>query len=377
MKLPHLRSLVALTTILILIAGFLMFHSSAVPAKPEKLPAPLVSLTTATVTSLPLTLTTQGHVVSLNQVDIQSQITGTVRAVAFQEGAFVQQGQLLFTLDDATQRATLLRDQASRVQVQALLDKAERDLMRGRSLKAQNYISASDWDTLLSTRQQYAAQLLAAQEDIHSAQAQLGYTRIYAPVSGKTGTLNVHPGSLVQPGSSQPLVTVSQFDPIGITFTLPEQDLNAVLSARTQGSVTVRIHNARGQNVAGVLDFIDNTVNTGSGTISLKARCSNAEHLLWPGSFQNIRVEAGAEKVVILPPQAVQNGPEGHFVYLVDSHNLAILKPVELLRIQQQMAIVKGLTQGTRVVAEGSNNLRPGMQVAVAQSQTTLMEKNP
>ncbi|WP_434643721.1 efflux RND transporter periplasmic adaptor subunit [Klebsiella sp. I138] len=359
--------------VILLLAGALalslfFFRQNAVSASPKNTPPPLVSLTPAQLTSLPLSLTTQGHVVSLNQVDIQSQITGTVKHVAFQEGAFVQQGQLLFTLDDSTQQATLHRDQASRAQSQSQLDKAQRDLARGRALKAQNYISASDWDTLLSTRQQYAAQVQAAQEDILSAEAQLGYTRIYAPVSGKSGALNVHPGSLVQPGSSQPLVTVNQFDPVGVSFTLPENDLNAVLAAQVQGPVRVLVDNAKGDKIAGTLEFIDNTVSTESGTIALKARFANADHLLWPGAFQHVSVEAGTQQVVVLPPQAIQNGPQGHFVYLVDDHSRATTLPVNLLRIQQQMAIVEGVNQGTRVVIEGSNNLRPGIQVAVAKA---------
>lgn len=359
--------------VILLLAGALalslfFFRQNAVSASPKNAPPPLVSLTPAQLTSLPLSLTTQGHVVSLNQVDIQSQITGTVKHVAFQEGAFVQQGQLLFTLDDSTQQATLHRDQASRAQSQSQLDKAQRDLARGRALKAQNYISASDWDTLLSTRQQYAAQVQAAQEDILSAEAQLGYTRIYAPVSGKSGALNVHPGSLVQPGSSQPLVTVNQFDPVGVSFTLPENDLNAVLAAQVQGPVRVLVDNAKGDKIAGTLEFIDNTVSTESGTIALKARFANADHLLWPGAFQHVSVEAGTQQVVVLPPQAIQNGPQGHFVYLVDDHGRATTLPVNLLRIQQQMAIVEGVNQGTRVVIEGSNNLRPGIQVAVAKA---------
>jgi RND family efflux transporter MFP subunit len=356
---------------IVLLAGaaalyLFFFHENAVSAPPKKAP-PLVSLASAQLTSLPLSLTTQGHVVSLNQVDIQSQITGTLQSVAFQEGAFVQQGQLLFTLDDATQQAALRRDRAALAQAQSLLDKAQRDLARGRALKAQNYISASDWDTLLSAQQQNAAQVQAAQQDIRSAEAQLGYTRIYAPVSGKTGALNVHPGSLVQPGSSQPLVTLNQFDPIGVSFTLPENELNAVLAAQAQGAVQVMVNNAKGEKVIGTLDFIDNSVSTDSGTIALKARFANHDHLLWPGAFQDVNVEAGRQQVVVLPPQAIQNGPEGHFVYLVDNHSQAQTQPVNLLRIQQQMAVVEGLSQGTRVVVEGSNNLRPGMSVAVAQ----------
>ncbi|MGM3190821.1 efflux RND transporter periplasmic adaptor subunit [Dickeya dadantii subsp. dieffenbachiae] len=347
---------------------FLYSRQSAVSATPRSAPVPLVSLAPAQVKSLPLTLATQGHVVSLNQVDIQSQITGTVKSVEFKEGDVVHQGQLLFTLDDNTQQTTLHRAVASQAESRSLLDKAQRDLNRGRALKVQNYISASDWDALQSARQQYDAQFNAARDDIRSAQAQLGYTRIYAPVNGKTGALNVHPGSLVQPGSSLPLVTVSQFDPIGVSFTLPEKDLNPVLAAQAQGPVRVWVNNAKGQAVEGVLDFINNTVSTESGTIALKARFSNTGNLLWPGAYQAVNVDAGTENVVVLPPQAIQNGPDGHFVYIVDKHNQAVMQPVNLLRIQQQMAVVDGISQGTNVVIEGANNLRPGMNVAVAKT---------
>ncbi len=362
--------------VIILLTGatliyFLFLRQTPASATPQKSPAPLVSLTPALKTSLPLTLTTQGHVVSLNQVDIQAQISGSIKDVAFKEGDFVHQGQLLFTLEDSTQQAALHRVQAAQVQTQSLLDKAQRDLARGRALKAQHYISGSDWDTLQSTQQQYAAQLRAATEDIRSAQAQLGYTRIYAPVSGKTGALNVHPGSLAQPGSALPLVTINQFDPIGVAFTLPEKDLNAVLSAQSQGQVAVRVKDAKGESLTGSLDFIDNTVSTETGTISLKARFNNASHLLWPGAFQDVSVDAGSQSVVVLPPQAIQNGPEGHFVYRVDDHRQTTTQPVNLLRVQQQMAVVDGLDQGTLVVTEGSNNLRPGINVTVAPPHAT------
>lgn len=344
----------------------LIFQQQTDAATPKKSAPPLVSLTQAQVKALPLILNTQGHVVSLNQVDIQSQITGTVKSVDFNEGDFVHQGQLLFTLDDNTQQAALHRAVAAQAEARTLRDKAGRDVARGRGLKAQNYISASDWDTLQSASQQYNAQFTAAEEDIHTAQAQLGYTRIYAPVSGKTGALNVHPGSLVQPGSASPLVTVSQFDPIGVSFTLPEKNLNAVLAAQAQGPVTVSVSNAKGEHVNGTLDFINNTVNTETGTIALKARFANADRLLWPGAFQAVNIEAGMQQVVVLPPQAVQNGPEGHFVYLVNPQRQATTQPVNLLRIQQQMAVIDGVAQGTDVVTEGANNLRPGITVDIA-----------
>ncbi|MFC0142135.1 efflux RND transporter periplasmic adaptor subunit [Erwinia mallotivora] len=284
---------------------------------------------------MPLRLITQGHVVSLNQVDVQAQLTGTVKSVAFNEGDFVRQGQLLFTLEDSSQQATLHHAIAAQGEAKALLNKAQRDVDRSRALRAKNYLSASDWDILQSTLQQYSAQYTAAQEDVRSAQVQLGYTRIIAPVSGKTAALNVHPGSLVQPGSTLPLVAVNQFDPTGVAFTLPEQDLNKVLAAQASGPVQVSVKNAQGKPVTGTLDFIDNGVSTDSGTINLKARFSNAQHLLWPGVFQVVIVDAGiTPQAVVLPPLAIQNGPDGHFVCVVNRQGRADTLPVRLLRIQ-------------------------------------------
>lgn len=374
MKLLRFRSLkITLLLAGFLLTGYLFFHQRAVSAPAKTAAAPIVSLVAAQVKSLPLMLTTQGHAVSLNQVDIQSQLTGTVKSVAFKEGDFVHQGQLLFTLDDSSQQANLHHALAAQAAAVALLNKAQRDLARGRELKAKNYISASDWDTLTSAQQQYSAQLLAAKDDVKTAQTELSYTQIYAPVSGKTGALNVHPGSLVQPGSTVPLVTVSQFDPIGVSFTLPEQDLNAVILASNQGPVRVQINDAGGKAVTGTLDFINNTVSTDSGTISLKARFSNAQHLIWPGAYQSVTVDAGVTAgSVVLPPQAVQNGPDGHFIYLINDKHQAQTRPVKLLRIQQQMAVVEGLSQGTEVVVEGANNLRPGMMVRVSSGTNSV-----
>ncbi|SNY65057.1 RND family efflux transporter, MFP subunit [Enterobacter sp. CC120223-11] len=337
----------------------------------HKAELPLVSLSQARIKSVPLQLSTQGHVVSLNQVDIQSQVIGTVKSVAFKEGDFVKQGQLLFTLDDSTQQASLRRAVATLAESHSLLGKAQSDLARGRSLRAKNYISASDWDTLKSAQQQYAAQSSAAQQDIETAQAQLGYTKIYAPISGKAGAVNVHIGSLVQPGSASPMVSINQFDPIGVSFTLPETNLNAVLAAQSSGPVKVWVKNAKGEAVEGQLDFINNTVSTDSGTMTFKAHFSNAEYLLWPGAFEDISVDAGTQNVVVLPAQAVQNGPDGHFVYLVGSTRQVFTQAITLLRMQQGMAIVDGLAQGTHVVVEGGNALRPGMTVALASHAPT------
>jgi RND family efflux transporter MFP subunit len=346
--------------------GLWMYSQSSSPATQKETAAPKVSLIGAVSKTLPLTFSTQGHLVSLNEVDIRGQITSPVSRVGFHEGDFVKQGQLLFVLDDAEELAALGHAQAQLGVIKAELDKANRDLSRGRPLLKTHYISSSDWDTLVSAQQQAAAQYKSAQDDIHTAQAQLAYTRIYAPVSGKTGALNVHIGSLAQPGSTLPMVSINQFDPIGAEFTLPEQDLNAVVVAQRQGPVDVQVTDVSGKPVTGTLSFIDNTVSQDSGTVSFKARFNNGENQLWPGAYQNITVNAGSTpNVVVLPPQAVQDGPDGHFVFVVDPQMHAETQPVMLLRIQQQMAVVTGIQAGTKVVLEGANALRPGMAVKV------------
>ncbi|ALR77002.1 efflux RND transporter periplasmic adaptor subunit [[Enterobacter] lignolyticus] len=357
---------IIITSALVCTAAFWYFSLRTSPAAEKSPPAPLVSLVTVKSTDLPLTLTTQGHLISLNQVDVRAQITSAVTQVVFHEGDFVKKGQLLFTLDDAQQQAALHHALSQLAVMQAQLNKANHDLVRGKSLIKQNYISSSDWDTLVSTQQQYSAQVLAAQDDIRTAQAQLSYTRIYAPVSGKTGALNVHQGSLAQPGSTLPLVSINEFDPIGAEFTLPEQNLNAVIVAQSHAPVKVWVNNANGQRIAGTLNFIDNSVSTSSGTVNFKARFENADNLLWPGLYQEITVDAGiTPNAVVLPPQSVQDGPDGHFVYVIDKQNRASTVPVTLLRIQQQMAVVEGVTPGMQVVNEGARMLRPGMSVSI------------
>jgi RND family efflux transporter MFP subunit len=365
------KRLFVLISVLVCVCAALSWEYSLrnSPVAEKHSAAPLVSLVAAKSKDLPLTLTTQGHLVSLNQVDVRAQITSAVMQVAFHEGDFVKKGQLLFVLDDAEQQAALHHAVAQLAVMKAQLNKAAHDLNRGQGLIKHNYISSSDWDTLVSAQQQYDAQYRAAQDDIRTAQAQLAYTRIYASVGGKTGALNVHPGSLAQPSSTSPLVSINQFDPMGAIFTLPEQDLNAVLAAQTHGPVKVWVNDANGQRIAGTLDFIDNSVSTDSGTVNFKASFDNTHNLLWPGLYQNITVDAGiTPNAVILPPQSVQDSPDGHFVFVVDNQKRASTVPVTLLRIQQQMAVVEGVSPGMQVVSEGARMLRPGMTVTVAKS---------
>jgi RND family efflux transporter MFP subunit len=344
------------------------FGGPAKSAKSTKIP--LVSVVTASMTDMPIEYTAQGHLVALNQVDVRPQVTGTILKVYFKEGDDVHAGQALFSLDATDATAQLNKYIAQAAQINAQLADAQRDYTRSRELVKSDFIAPSAVDTAASKVDALQAQLTAARADIDSARVALSHTRITAPVSAKAGAVTVHPGSLAQLSATAPLVTLVQFDPIGVEFTLPEQNLKSILTARMTAPVMVSVAAPNGKNIDGQLSFINNTVNADTATISLKASIPNPHADLWPGSFARVIVHAGIDKnVVVLPPQALLEGPSGRFVYTVGADSKVAQKKVTLLRIQQEKAVVEGIASGERVVLEGGQNLRPGVQVQVASQQ--------
>ena len=337
------------------------------PATTIAKPPPLVSVALAETVDLPIKIATQGHLVTLNQVDVRPQFNGAVRGVHFHEGDEVAAGQLLFTLDasDATTQAE--RAQAQAAQMKAQVEEAQRDLLRSRQLAKDNFISASVVDTAAGKVDSLQAQYRTALADIESARTALGRTRITAPIAGLSGQLSVHPGSLAQQSAAAAMVSLVQVDPIGVDFTLPEASLADVLAARAVNKVTVTLESPDGKALAGRLVFINNTVNTDTATINLKASFANPRKLLWPGAFVRVTVDAGSNRgAIVLPPQAVIEGPKGRFVYLLAADSSVSTVPVTLLRVQDHQAVVQGLKGGEQVVTEGNQALRPGMKVRIA-----------
>ena len=362
-----LRLILGLALLGMVIAGGLGWRTWAATAKPKSAakPPPLVGVTTSRTLDLPVRFAAQGHIVPLNQVDIRPQVTGVIRSVNFREGDEVKPGQLLFELDASDVVAQLRRAEAQANQIHAQLDDATRDLNRTLQLVKSGFMSAAVVDTARSKAESLQAQFKAAQADVESSRVRVGYMRIVSPIAGKTGAVVVHPGSLAQVGDAAPLASIVQFDPIAVEFTLPERDLAAVRDAQAAGDTQVGI-DLDGTTRSGELSFIDNRVNTGNGTISLKASFANADRHLWPGAYVRVALNAGTTKnAVVLPPQAVLEGPDGNFVFQVDGHKQVVSRPVTLLRIQDHNAVVDGLRSGETVVVEGARNLRSGMTVAI------------
>jgi RND family efflux transporter MFP subunit len=256
--------------------------------------------------------------------------------------------------------------------IAAQLADARRDYQRAQTLVASKFVAPSSVDTAASKVESLVAQAHAAAAEVSSARTTLAHTRIYSPIAGKASAVIVHPGSLAQAGATAPLVTIAQFSPVGVEFNLPEKDMPALMAARAAGQVRVSIDGAAGATPDGELSFVNNSIDQDSASIDLKASFPNPRHTLWPGGFVRVVVHAGVNhEAVVLPPQAVQEGPAGRFVFLATGDGKVASKPVDLLRIQDGMAVIGGLDAGIAVVLEGGQNLRPGAQVRIAAAKAS------
>jgi RND family efflux transporter MFP subunit len=322
---------------------------------------------------VPVKLRANGSVVSLQSVDLRAQITSTVREVHIREGQNVQKGDLLVTLDARAEEANVKKAEAQVEKDRADLATANRNLERQRELFNQKFISQAALDTAQNQVDTLKGQLAVDSAAVDAMKVARAYTEIRAPFAGRTGAIPVRAGSLVQPSqntaaSAPPLVTVTQIDPIAVSFTLPEQELPMLQAGMRSGSVPVTATSASGTDTfKGKLTFVDNAVDTTTGTIRVKAEFANPAGQLWPGMYVNVelapRTLTGA---TVVPAQAVQTGPENRFVYVVGEDRKVASKPVKLAYLEEGFAVVTGINPGERIVAEGGQNLRPGSTVVEA-----------
>jgi len=323
-------------------------------------------------------LTTKGTASALQTVEVRPQISATVKALHIKEGQFVRKGDRLFTLDTRTEAANLSKAEAQLVKDRADLVNAKRNLERQRELFRQEYISQAEFDTAQNQVDGLRAQLAVDQAAVETSHVARSFGEITAPIAGRTGAISIYPGSLVQPNGAA-LVSITQIDPINISFTLPEHELAALQQAFAKGEVPVSATlDAAGQEARkGRLVFVDNAVDTASGTISLKAEFHNADNRLWPGMFVTValapRTLAGA---LTVPVQAVQTGPEKKFLYVIGKDRKVASVPVNVRLTQDGLAIIEGIAPGARVVVEGAQNLRSGSVVTEAKAGDAGAGKN-
>ena len=367
------RLVIAAAALLLSGAAVLAWRVSTAPAAAtsalQRKPDPLVSVTLARRTDLPIQAQAEGHVTPLAQVDIRPQASGAVLQVHFSEGDDVRAGQLLFTLDASEAEAQLARAQAGAANAQAQAQEALREHRRAVELGRANFISPSAIDTAAGKVAAMQAVLAAAEAEVRFARLAVQRARIVAPVSARAGRSAVHPGSLVQPSGQAPLVTLVPFDTLAVDFSVPEMHLQALLAASAAHQVRIRVEGHR-ETPEGKLLAIGNTVNPATGTIDVRAEFPNPQRKLWPGAFVRVNMEAGLQRdVVVLPADTVLEGPAGRFVFVVRDDAQVRQVPVKLARLQDRMAVVVGLQGGERVVAQGGRDLRDGVRVRIADGQ--------
>ncbi|HJV51458.1 MAG TPA: efflux RND transporter periplasmic adaptor subunit [Noviherbaspirillum sp.] len=341
-------------------------------AGPKQAPTVSVTLARATQADVPVRLEANGYVSPLNNVEVRPQVSNIVAKVHIREGQFVKAGDLLFSLDDRADRVNLQKAQAQLAKDQVSLADLERQLARSRELLGKGFISQSATDTVQAQADAARAAVHADQAAVDAARVALGYDTIRAASAGRAGIISVFAGSLVQPSATAaPMVTISQIDPIAITFTLPESELGALLAAQKADTVKVAAKLPDSPDaMEGRLSFVDNTVDAQNGTIKVKAIFPNEEHRLWPGQYVPVTtVVRELKNAIVIPQAAVINGIDTRSVYVVGADRTAQLRRVELLHSFGTQAAVSGVAAGDSVVVDGKQNLRPGGKVHEAGTQ--------
>ncbi|GAP65320.1 RND family efflux transporter, MFP subunit [Mizugakiibacter sediminis] len=323
---------------------------------------------------VPVYLDALGTVQALNTVTVRPQVGGQLQALGFKEGQEVRRGDVIAQIDPRTYQAALDQAQAKQKQDEAQLVAARSTLKRYEDLIKQNFVAAQDLENQRQTVRQLEATVAADAANVDSARVQLGYTRVTAPIDGLAGIRQVDVGNLVQPSDAGGIVVLTQVRPISVIFTLPEQDLDLV-RAGGDGLAVQALNRADNRPVAsGVLKVVDNQIDTATGTFKLKAEFPNADGRLWPGQFVNVRLRVDTVKGgLVVPAQAVQRGPDGSYVYLLQPDSTVLMQPVQVggEAGDGALLVTSGVKAGDRVVTEGQFRLKPGAKVlALAPGQT-------
>lgn len=340
------------------------------PAPGSNRPAVAVRIAEVTQASMPIRRRTIGWVEPIATVTVKSRINSVIMEQRATDGAFVNKGDVLFVLDDREAKAAIARDEATMAQHQAELERARADLERTKTLVAKQTASKQTLDQVISEARAAAAAVEADKAVLQADRLTLSYTTIEAPISGRLGAVAVTPGNLVSENGDVALVTITQMQPIRLSFTLPDRDIDALRTALSQyPPAPVRVF-TKGEKTAraqGSLSFIDSTIDAASGTITAKAEFANDNLALWPGQYFDVEVELGVEpQAAIIPTVALQVGQDGLFVYVVTPEDKAEIRKVTVTGSDaDKSAVTAGLQPGDRVVVEGQHRLSPGAPVKV------------
>jgi len=338
-------------------------------------PPPLIPVTAATAEArnVPVYVQGLGSVQAFNTVAVKTRVDGQITKVFFREGQEVKAGDSLFQIDPRPYENALQQAQATKEKDEAQLQSAQLDLERAAKLLTPGFGTRQTYDQQKATVGQLQASLKADEAQIANAQLNLDYALVRAPIDGRTGARQVDIGNLVQTAQNANLVTITQMRPVFVSFTVPATRLDDIRHNQAKQPLKVIAYEQddKTELAQGELTLIDNQVDVATGTIHLKAQFDNADEPLWPGEFVSARIVlATREDAVTVPEQAVMQGPNGSYVYVLKDDDTAQRRAVEIAATQEGVAVVsRGLTAGERIVLEGQYRLTDGAKAKVAAPQ--------
>jgi membrane fusion protein, multidrug efflux system len=334
-------------------------------------PGGTVPVTVAKAVERPVPLTVQviGSVEPSSSVSIRAQVTGELTSVTFTEGDDVRQGQVLFTLDQRPLDAALKQAEANLQRDSAQAANAALQARRASELADRGIAPRDQMETARASANALEATLAADRAAVENARVQLQYATVTAPITGRTGALMVHPGNLVRANDTTPLVVINQIAPINVTFSIPEAQLPMLKQYLARGGVQVQAESPSDEEgaAAGRITFVDNAVDPTTGTIRVKGSFPNRDRRLWPGQFVNVVMTLATDpRAIVVPGDAVQQGQQGPFVYIVKPDNTAEMRPVDVGRaVENDTIITSGIAAGETVVTDGQLRLVPGSPIAI------------
>ncbi|MEO8584958.1 MAG: efflux RND transporter periplasmic adaptor subunit [Acidobacteriota bacterium] len=337
--------------------------------KPGAPPAVPVTAAAVEAREVPLEASAVGRVDPFSTVAVRSRVGGPIVRVTFREGQDVRKDELLFEIDRQPFEVGLQVSLANLERDRARAREADENAKRYEQLVKKDYVTKEQASQTTSNAEALRAIVKADEGDVANARLNLSYCTITAPTAGRTGSLLVNAGNLVKANDDKPLVVINQVEPVFVTFAIPEGALADVKKRAAAGKLTVlATPNGAGATAStGELTFIDNTVDTATGTINLKATFPNRDHALWPGQFATVSLRLASETgALVIPTEAVQTGQAGTFVYVIGADETVTVRPVAVHRTYQKWSLIeKGLAAGERVVTDGQLRLAPGMKVAI------------
>ena len=361
------RGLLLLLLAIVAGAAYWGYKPSESTDRAKKPPPPVpVAVAQAANRDLPVTLEVVGRGEAFETVTLKSRVDGQVLAVPFAEGKAVAAGALLVKLDPADFQARVKQAEAHLARDQALLDKARADVARYQSLLEQQFVSQEKVAEMRANAAVASATVQADQAALELAQLQRSYTQIRAPFAGVTGAKLVFPGAAVKINETV-LAVVNRVRPLYVSFAVPEKHLPAIRAAQVKGALQVDVGVPGGKPAPGKVVFLDNAVDSATGTLRLKAEIANTDNSLAPGQFLSVSLLLDTlHNAVVVPAEALQQGPEGAFVYVLNGEGGAQVRKVEIAQVRDGLAAIgKGLASGETVVIDGHSRLTPGAKVKV------------